>query len=210
MRLFIKICGITSLDDALTAAELGADAIGLNFFPNSPRYLSLESATAICRALPPHILTVGLFVNAPPDVVHLYDQACHFSLIQFHGDETPDLCRPWFPRAIRAVRLRSEAEIPQLDQWRNVHMLLCDAAVPGTFGGTGQRADWSLARRLVETGFTVLLAGGLTPTNVADAVRIVRPFGVDVAGGVESAPGKKDPVKLANFIRAAREAAHAL
>lgn len=210
MTLFIKICGITRAADALCAAACGATAIGFNFFSGSPRYIAPQTAADICRALPPGILKVGLFVNATHDEMVRCDELCHFDLIQFHGDESPQECLAWGTRAVRAVRLRSEADLPALDALRGVRMIICDAAVPGVYGGTGQRANWELARRAVASGIPIVLAGGLTPDNVAEAVRAVRPFGVDVAGGVEAAPGIKDPDKIAALIRAAREAADAL
>jgi len=210
MKLFIKICGITRTADALCAAAHGADAIGLNFFSGSPRCVGLETAAEICRALPSHVLKTGLFVNASRDEIRRCDEQCRFDLIQLHGDEGPEECLAWGGRAVRAVRLRSEADLGVVAALRGVGMIVCDAAVPGVYGGTGQRADWELARRVVGFGIPVLLAGGLTPDNVAEAVRAVRPYGVDVAGGVESAPGIKDPGKVAAFICAAREAANAL
>lgn len=210
MSLFIKICGITRAADALCAAACGASAVGFNFFSGSPRYITPHAAADICRALPPGILKVGLFVNATRDDIACCDEVCHFDLIQLHGDEAPEECLAWGARAVRAVRLRSEADLAALDALRGVRMIICDAAVPGAYGGTGQRANWELARRAVASGIPIVLAGGLSPGNVAAAVRAVRPFGVDVAGGVESAPGIKDPDKIAAFIRAAREAADAL
>jgi len=210
MTLFVKICGITRVEDALCAAHCGADAIGLNFYPGSARCVARNAAADICRALPPHVLKAGLFVNAPREEIVRCEQELQLDLIQLHGDESADECAAWGVKALRAVRLRSEADLAQLDALRGLRMIVCDAAVPGAYGGTGQRADWALARAAVQRGFRVLLAGGLTPATVADAVRAVQPFGVDVAGGVETAPGIKDAAKLSAFVRAAREAADAL
>jgi phosphoribosylanthranilate isomerase len=204
MSLFVKICGITRVTDALRAAELGISAIGLNFWPSSKRHVTLETAAEIARALSPGVLKVGVFVNASAEAVHRAEQACGLDLVQFHGDESPAFCAQWGDRAIRAIRLHSPADLDQLAQYRSVRMILVDAAVEGAYGGTGVTANWQLARQACETGAQILLAGGLTPGNVAEAVRAVGPAGVDVAGGVESTPGIKDADKMRAFVAAAR------
>lgn len=209
MPLFIKICGITRVEDALAAASLDVNAIGLNFFPGSPRYLPLDRAAEIARALPTHVRKVGVFVNAPEEEIKRCAEHCALDFIQFHGDEPPEVCRAWGRRAIRAVRLHTEEDLALLPRLQGIAMIVCDAAVPGAYGGTGQRANWELARRAQACGIPILLAGGLTPENVAEALRTVHPYGVDVAGGVEAAPGIKDVTKMAAFVRAAREAADA-
>jgi len=204
--LFIKICGITRADDALAASALGVSAIGLNLWPKSKRHVSLEAAEAIARAVPKGVLKVGVFVNATEADIRRAESACGLDLVQFHGDESPAFCAPWGNRVIRAFRLRSDADLVALNDYRFARMALVDAAVEGTYGGTGSTADWSLARKASASGIPILLAGGLTPENVADALRAAQPAGIDVAGGVESAPGIKDRAKLRAFVAAATAA----
>jgi phosphoribosylanthranilate isomerase len=203
--MFVKVCGITRVDDALAAARLGASAIGLNFYAKSKRCVTLETAAAISRALPLGVLRIGLFVNASADEINRLDDALQFDLIQLHGDETPEFCAQWGERVIRAVRIGTEADLEQIARYPTVRHIMVDAALPGHYGGTGVTADWALAARAVRIAEQpVILAGGLTPGNVADAIQVVRPQGVDVAGGVESAPGEKSAEKMAAFINAAR------
>lgn len=199
----VKICGITNADDALHAAACGADALGLVFYPGSPRCVTPEQARAICAALPPFVSRVGLFVNETPERIRAIAGACGLDVLQLHGDEAPQECLLPPYRVVKGVRPRTAADLAALAAYP-VAALLVDAAVPGQFGGTGQRADWALAAQLA-AAHRVVLAGGLTPANVAAAVRAVRPYAVDVASGVEAAPGRKDPDKVAAFIRAARE-----
>lgn len=200
----VKICGITTLEDAHHAAACGADALGFVFFPGSPRYVDPERAGGIIAGLPPLVTTVGLFVNEAPARIREIAESCGLNVIQLHGDETPEQCSiPPF-RVIKAVRLGRNADLNQLDD-SPVAAVLLDACVPGQFGGTGQRCDWEVAARLAES-HRVILAGGLKPDNVAEAVRRVRPYGVDVSSGVERQPGQKDPEKVARFIRLAKEA----
>jgi phosphoribosylanthranilate isomerase len=158
----------------------------------------------ICAELPPFVSRVGLFVNEAPWRIREIAGQCGLDVLQLHGDESPDACTlPPF-RVIKGVRPRTLADLPTLSAYP-VSALLVDAAVPGQYGGTGQRADWHLAREIAAR-HRVILAGGLTPANVAEAVREVRPYGVDVSSGVEATPGRKDPEKVAQFIRMAREA----
>lgn len=212
----IKICGITSIDDARTAAEAGADAVGLNFFAGSPRHLPPEHARDVVESLPAGVVKVGLFVNAPSDeVCHKYD-LLGLDLIQLHGDEPPDFLPALGGRPVmRAFRLTQSGLAPvaaYLDACRRLHCLpqlvLIDAFSKGQYGGTGQTADWNLAARYREEIAPPpwVLAGGLTAANVAEAIRIVRPMAVDTASGVESRPGCKDRALTRRFVEAAKAA----
>jgi phosphoribosylanthranilate isomerase len=215
----IKICGITSVDDARMAARAGADALGLNFYPRSPRYIMPEQAQAIIEALPPEIVKVGLFVDAPAvEVCEVFDRL-GLDLIQLHGAEPPDfLLRLGDRPVMRAFRIGSAGLDPllgYLDECRQLGCLpravLLDAFVPGTPGGTGTLCDWAAAERYQQQQQEIgnppmVLAGGLTAENVAEAIRATGARAVDTASGVESAPGRKDPAAVAAFIRAARSA----
>jgi phosphoribosylanthranilate isomerase len=203
--MFVKICGITRVPDALAAAEYGASAIGLNFYPRSKRCVTRNAAAEICRALPLGVLRVGLFVNASADEINDLDADLQFDLIQLHGDETPEFCAQWGERVVRAIRLATAADLERVEHYPTVRHIMVDASVKNAYGGTGVTCDWSLAAQAVtRTEQPVILAGGLTPENVAAAIRRVQPQGVDVAGGVESAPGVKDAQKMQAFIAAAR------
>jgi phosphoribosylanthranilate isomerase len=205
----VKICGITRLADALAALEAGADLLGFNFYSKSPRFLSLAACAAISgelrrRASP--ALLVGVFVNPSQAEVELALERCGLDLAQLSGDEPAELVRALGGRAFKALRPASAQELDQalLDYPARAlpPALLLDANRPGAYGGTGQAADWDLAAEAARR-VPVLLAGGLTPLNVAEAIRRVQPWGVDVASGVESAPGRKDGQKMAEFVRAA-------
>lgn len=204
MTVRIKICGITSREDALHAAACGADALGFVFYAGSPRCVTPDEARAIIEVLPPFVTRVGLFVNETPERVLAIADKCGLDAAQLHGDEPPSACHLPPYRVIKGVRPRTVADLEALSAYP-VAALLVDAAVPGHFGGTGQRADWELAAQAA-AAHRVILAGGLTPANVAEAIRRVRPYAVDVSSGVESRPGQKDPEKVAQFIRMAREA----
>jgi phosphoribosylanthranilate isomerase len=200
----VKICGITNPEDALHAAACGADALGFVFYAGSPRHVTPEQALDIVAELPPFVTRVGLFVNERPETIRVVAGKCGLDAIQLHGDEDPEDCLLPPYRVIKGVRPRTVADLDVLSAYR-VAALLVDAAVPGQFGGTGQRADWQLAAQLAATR-RVILAGGLSPANVVAAVQAVHPYGIDVSSGVESTPGKKDPVKVAQFIRLVKEA----
>jgi len=200
----VKICGITNSDDARHAADCGADALGFVFYAGSPRCVTPEQARELVAGLPPFVTRVGLFVNEDPVRIRAIIASCGLDAVQLHGDEPPADCVLPPCRVIKGVRPRHAADLAALAAYP-VAALLVDAAVPGQFGGTGQRADWELAAQLAARQ-RVILAGGLTPANVAEAVRQVRPYGVDVASGVESAAGRKDPDRVAQFIRMAKEA----
>ncbi|WP_426994517.1 phosphoribosylanthranilate isomerase [Methylomonas sp. CM2] len=200
MRTRVKICGFTRVDDALDAAGLGVDAIGLVFYPPSPRHVEIGAAAAIARALPAFVSVVGLFVDAEPDWIRSVLGQVRIDCLQFHGDETPEACRIYDKSYIKAVRMRPEIDLDGLQrQYPDAAGLLLDAYHPGLPGGSGQRFDWELiptARQL-----PVILAGGLTPDNAGDAVRAVRPYALDVSSGVEAGKGVKDAAKMADFIR---------
>ncbi len=199
----VKICGITRLEDALAAAELGADALGFNFWPGSKRHVDPELAQAIVGRLPPFVTPVGVFVNQEPtEVLHLCALS-RVTVVQLHGDEEPRDCAGHVMPVIKAFRLSGPADLVPIPRYHRAAAVLLDAPGEG-YGGSGQTFDWALARQATG-GKPILLAGGLTPDNVAAAVRAVRPWAVDVASGVESAPGIKDHDKLARFIRAAKE-----
>jgi len=202
MSLRVKICGITNLDDALAAAEAGADALGFVFAP-SPRQVTAEQAAAIIRELPPFITTVGLVVDQDPRPIL---EACPVDVVQFHGAESPERVRALGRRALKAFRVRETADLEPLAEYGSASAFLLDAYVPGVAGGTGHRFPWSLAVEAKRFGKPVIVAGGLTPDNVAHCVDTTNPAGVDVSTGVEAAPGKKDRAKLRDFIAAARAA----
>jgi phosphoribosylanthranilate isomerase len=200
----IKICGIKTLNDALAAMEAGADLIGFNFYSKSPRYVEVglcRGIMSVMRTCGGHIRYVGVFVNASVGEIHATMETCGLSLAQLHGDETPDLLHELNGKGFKAFR-----GVPE-----NMHdfarqdapALLLDASVKGVYGGSGVTADWSMATELAKT-YPLLLAGGLTPENVADAMRQVKPWGVDVASGVEFEPGKKDAAKMAAFVRSVK------
>lgn len=199
----IKICGITGLSDALAAVQAGADALGFVFYPKSPRHIFPDDAARIIKKLPPFLQVVGLFVNEPPEVVNQVSRRCQLGLVQLHGDESPEYCRKIDQRVIRAFRIRDRDDLKQIAEYRNCGTLL-DAWCSAAYGGTGKSFNWGVAAEAVSSGQQVILAGGLTPENVAEAIRQVKPYAVDVSSGVESSPGVKDPEKMLTFIRAAR------
>lgn len=202
----IKICGIKTLLDALTAIEAGADYLGFNFYPKSVRFTEkpvCAEITSVLKREHPQIKLVGVFVNSPVDEIKDILQTCQLDLAQLHGDETPEMLASLNGKAFKAIRLSAESVqtsvYPFLKSAFEPAMLI-DAAVKGVYGGSGVTADWTAAAELAKK-YPLLLAGGLTPDNVADAVRQVRPWGVDVASGVESAPGEKDAGKMKAFVK---------
>ena len=204
MAIEVKICGLTNLDDARCALECGADYLGFVLFAGSPRGLDAAALRRIAEALPPDARKIAVFVNQPPAFVATVADDCGLYAVQIHGDETAagfsDLRWPVW----RAVALRDGGIRPSPDAWPAARYVV-DAAAPGRYGGTGIAADWAAAARLA-AGYPVMLAGGLTPDNVDEGVRFVRPLGVDVASGVEASKGRKDPAKVKAFIAAARRA----
>ena len=205
MSVTVKICGITSEADALAAAEAGVDAIGLMFYEGSPRHVTLEQAKAISAALPPHVMRVGVFVNAEEAFVHQALTECMLNILQFHGDETPEECSRYPVMTLKAFRVQGEETLAQLEAYPSAGYLL-DAYVKDALGGTGATFNWDLAVRAQKFGKPIFLAGGLTPENVAEAVRKVQPFGVDVSSGVEIEPGRKDAEQMRTFVAAAKGA----
>lgn len=205
MRTRVKICGITREEDAIAAAEHGADAVGFVFYEPSPRHVAPERAAAIARRLPPFVTTVALFVNAEAELIARVVGEVGVDLIQFHGQECAAYCdahgRPW----IRAVAMRPDTDLEAASrEFAAGRGLLLDAYRPGVPGGTGETFDWD--RIPAELAPRVILAGGLTVTNVGEAVRRVRPYAVDVSGGVEAAKGIKDPARIKAFIEEVRHA----
>src|SRR5437867_795568 len=199
MSVRVKVCGITSIEDAVMAVEAGADALGLMFYERSPRKISIETASAIKNALPPFVVKVGVFADATENVIRTAALS-GLNALQFHGNETPEFVKRFSPTTtIKAFRIQNAASLAQLVAY-NTSAWLLDSYTPAQLGGTGTTFNWDLALQARKLGRPIILAGGLTPENVAEAVRKVRPYGVDVSSGVESAPGKKDPAKVAAFI----------
>ena len=201
----IKICGIKTLKDALAAIEAGADYLGFNFYPKSVRFIEKSPCAEITSVLKrehPQIKLVGVFVNSSVDEIKDILQTCSLDLAQLHGDETPEIFAQLAPHAFRAFRGIPESNAGY--ERDKAPAMLIDAAVKGVYGVSGVTADWTAAAELAKK-YPLLLAGGLTPENVADAVRQVQPWGVDVASGVESAPGEKDAWKMSAFIKAVHE-----
>lgn len=196
----VKICGITKLEDALCAVEAGADALGFVFYEKSPRYITPLKAQRIVSALPPFVTTVGLFVNEPQDKIRRIMTLARLQVVQLHGDEKPEDCRdlePW--QVIKALRVKNADSLVGADEYP-VDALLLDAWSGNQYGGSGKRFDWDLLTDL-NARVPLVLAGGLSPDNVAEAVARVRPFAVDVSSGVEESPGRKDHQKIINFIK---------
>ena len=205
MTTVVKICGITRVDDALAAAHCGAHAIGLVFFPRSPRHVEAQQAAAIVRALPPFVTAVGLFVDATADEVRSAIAQTGCQLLQFHGNEPAAFCAQFGLPYVKAVRVSPEVNLLQYaHDYRGARGLLLDAYVEGAHGGTGTSFDWKLIPRTMP--LPVILSGGLSPENVTQAVRAVRPWAVDVSSGVEAAPGIKDAARIAAFVSGVRNA----
>jgi phosphoribosylanthranilate isomerase len=200
LRTRVKICGITRVEDAITAVKYGADAIGLVFYAPSPRNVNIELAAEIVAALPPFVSAVGLFVNAMPNEIEAVLKRIHLDCLQFHGDETAKDCAQINMPYYKAVRVKSDTNLLQYAvEYKHAKALLLDTYSDAAVGGTGQVFDWSLIPSSLDV--PVILAGGLTVDNVASAIMQVRPYAVDVSGGVESSKGIKDEMKIASFIR---------
>jgi len=210
----IKICGIKTSNDAIAAIEAGADYLGFNFYPKSVRFIEKDACAEITSVLKkeyPHIKLVGVFVNSPVDEINNILGMCSLDLAQLHGDETPEMVESFNGTAFKAIRLSTDSvtdsrTVTDFAESRQGvgPMLLVDASVKGIYGGSGIKADWSAAAELAKK-YPLLLAGGLTPENVAEAIGRVKPWGVDVASGVESAPGEKDANKMKAFVQAVRD-----
>jgi len=202
----IKICGITNVEDAEVAVMAGADALGFVMYRKSPRHVEAAVARSIVAGLPPFILPIGVFVNEDASAVRTLMDECGFALAQLHGDESALYCQNLGRPALKAVRLKDRGTFLALAEFQgraNVRGFVIDAFSDQAYGGTGQTVDWTLAEEAARST-PILLAGGLTPSNVSEAIQVVRPYGVDVSSGVEKSPGKKDPAKVKAFIEAAR------
>ena len=203
--LRVKICGITRQEDALAAARAGADAIGLHFYKKSVRYVTPEQAMLITKQLPPFLSVVGVFVNAEREEILRTAELCRLDYIQLHGNETPEAFINLPARSIKTVRVGSVEDLCGVERYP-VDALLLDAKIGDQYGGTGQCFDWSLLNGLT-TSMPLILAGGLRPDNIAEAVKATNPQAVDVSSGVESAPAIKSYDKMRRFIQNARRAA---
>jgi len=202
----VKVCGVTRVEDARVAWAAGADALGLNFYPRSPRFVTAEVAAVLARTRPALGAVVGVFVNESPDVIRARVRECGLTSVQLHGDEPPEACSGYGVPVIKALRVRGPEDVERARTYvgvGDVAALLLDGAAPG-YGGGGVGFDWSLVARLADAGVPVLVAGGLNPSNVQEAVRATRPYGVDVASGVEVSPGIKDADAVRAFVRAAK------
>ncbi|OQY20555.1 MAG: N-(5'-phosphoribosyl)anthranilate isomerase [Desulfobacteraceae bacterium 4572_35.1] len=202
-RVRVKVCGITTLEDALQAIAAGADALGFVFYPKSPRYIEVEAAQRIIAQLPPFVAIVGLFVNADPAIIKTTIAECNLDVVQLHGDETPAQCEYAGVKVIKALRVRSSECLQNVDDYP-VAALLIDAWSEDAYGGTGQLGRWDLAAQIAKR-LPVILAGGLNKDNVAQAIAAVHPYAVDVSSGIEIKPGHKDSELVRDFIYRAKK-----
>jgi phosphoribosylanthranilate isomerase len=198
----VKICGITNEEDALQAVEAGADALGFVFYDLSPRCVSFETAERIIRKLPPYVVTSGVFVNNPASFIESAVERCRINVVQLHGDETPQFCTGIRHTVVKAFRVRDITSIETIRSYAVAGYLL-DAYAPGAYGGTGLTFNWETARIAGQFG-PIILAGGLKPENVREAVETVEPYAIDVSSGVEVSPGRKDHAKVVELIRRAK------
>jgi phosphoribosylanthranilate isomerase len=206
METKVKICGVTNLADAQVAVAAGADALGFNFYEQSPRCISLKTAAEISKQLPPFVMRVGVFVNGPEEFVLRAIGEAGLTMLQFHGDEPPEFCTQFGLMSMKAFRIRDEKSLEEIPNYQTDAYLL-DAYSTEARGGTGEKFNWDLAIEAKKFGKPIFLAGGLTPENVAEAVRKVQPFGVDVSSGVESAPGIKNHARIKAFIATTKSVA---
>ena len=200
----VKICGVTSVEDAMVCVSAGATALGLNFVPSSPRVISLETARAIAASVEGKVLVVGVVADMPLERMRALRDDIPLGCLQLHGDEPPEALQALLPHAYKAFRVANERDVEDADRFPGDYVLV-DARIEGALGGTGHTVPPGLVRDLARKR-KLTLAGGLTPETVAEAIRNVHPYCVDVASGVESSPGKKDPEKVIAFVRAARAA----
>ncbi len=199
----VKICGITNLEDALLTAELGADAVGFIFYEGSPRGIDIKTAANIINALPPYLTRVGVFVNEESRIIDRTFEECKLDVVQLHGDETPEMVSKLGRNVIKTLRLESEEDLEKISGYKDCSFLL-DTFDREKFGGTGRSFNWSWAKEAKRFHRPIILSGGLNAENVESAIEAAKPEAVDVSSGVEHEPGKKDPKKLARFIRAVR------
>lgn len=200
----IKICGITNIEDAQLAVQAGADALGFILYPNSPRFVEIQVVKSIVNQLPPFVLPIGVFVNEEQTMVQNVMDVCGLALAQLHGEESPSYCESLGYPVLKAIRLRDRSSFLSLAEYKGragVRGFVLDAFSESEYGGTGKVADWDIAAEAAKAA-PVLLAGGLSPDNVLEAIHRVQPYGVDVSSGVEVSPGKKDPHKVQAFIQA--------
>jgi phosphoribosylanthranilate isomerase len=201
----VKICGITNIEDANTAAELGVDVLGFIFAP-SPRKIEPKKARDIIRTIPPFVKTVGVFVNEDPSLIKKLISFCGLDMVQLHGDESPDICQDLMPRSIKSFWLKDESSLQTISSYcGKVRAFLFDTYAEDVRGGTGKTFDWDLAIKGKKLGFPIILAGGLNPSNIKEAISAVKPEAVDVNSGVEKHPGKKDHVAIKKLMEAIRE-----
>lgn len=201
-ELFVKICGITNLEDAQHAVHCKADAVGFIFYEESPRFIPHNRAAEIAKKLPEHVSKIGVFVNADPKFIHEVINHVNLSAVQLYGNEGPDDLVSYEASVIKVFRIKDDFDVEVMRNYI-VDAFLLDTHKEGIMGGTGKTFNWNLAVAAKEYG-KIILSGGLTPENVEEAVRFVQPYGVDVSSGVESSPGKKDPQKVREFIMRAK------
>ncbi len=199
---WVKICGITNLEDALTAIQAGADALGFNLVPTSPRMVTRDRLAEILSALPRTALTVGVVANEDPDFLKGLLRICPLDALQFHGEESPEgvLAFKGVYRLFKAIRVKDSESLREIPRYQGVDAVLLDTYWPDQLGGSGRSFDWNLAKEAKALGIPIVVAGGLTPANVSDCIQQVEPFGVDVTSGVEKAPGIKDHTLLKEFV----------
>ncbi|MFQ5848266.1 MAG: phosphoribosylanthranilate isomerase [Candidatus Methylomirabilales bacterium] len=205
MAVRVKICGITNVKDAELAVDAGADALGFVFVAGTPRYIEPDTAQEVIHDLPPLVTPVGVFADQPVEEVEHIMRRCGIRTVQLHGSESPEYCRQLAGSIIKAFRVGGGQPLPRLEGYR-IHAYLLDTFVEGKLGGTGRILPFDVAVRAKAFG-RVIVAGGLTPGNVAQVIRQVHPYGVDVSSGVEEKPGRKDPQKLRDFVASVREVA---
>jgi phosphoribosylanthranilate isomerase len=202
----VKVCGITRYQDAAMAVQLGVDALGFIFAP-SPRRIRPEKAREIIGVIPPFVKTVGVFVDERPDVVRQIIRICGLDLVQFHGDESPDVCGNFMPRAIKTFRVRDRSVLQSIRPYQGkIRAILFDTYLEERQGGTGKTFDWDIAVTGRTLGIPVILSGGLTPSNIGSAISLVKPFAVDVNSGIEERPGKKDALLMKALMEKIRHA----
>jgi phosphoribosylanthranilate isomerase len=199
----VKICGLTNLEDALVAAEAGADALGFVLYPKSPRCVKADAVEEIIQQLPPYVTTIGVFANVGFKEIMNIMRGCGLDLAQLQGDEPPSVCRRLGSKAVKAIRVKDRDSLSLMKSY-SVRAFVLDTYTTENLGGTGKRFDWDLAVEAKQYG-RIILAGGLNPENVGEAIRKVRPYGVDVSSGVEERIGKKDPEKVRQFVARAKE-----